>query len=69
VDGALANEGHFPDVHFQHATGVTGKDCIPPVILASQPRLRVCFMDLISDNAGTDLLIFRGEKIGDICMI
>ena len=48
---------------------MTDKDSIPPVILASQPRLRICFMDLISDNAGTDLLRLRREKIKDVCMM
>jgi len=53
----------------QHFTGVTDKDCVPPVISTSQPRLRICFTDLISDNAETDLLRFEGEKIRDVCMI
>ena len=49
--------------------GMTDKDFIPLVILAPQPPFRFCFIDLITDNSGTDLLRFRGETIRDVCIV
>jgi len=45
---------------------MTGKEFTPPVILASQPRLRLCFIYLITDSAGTNLLGFGRETIRDV---
>jgi len=44
------------------------EDFIPPVILASQHRLRLCSMDLNTDSGGTDPLRFGREIVPDFWM-
>ena len=47
---------------------MTSKEFTPPVILASQRRLRLSFIDSIADNARTDLLDLGRETIRDVWM-
>jgi len=47
---------------------MTSNGFIPPVISSSQPRLRVSFMDLTRECAGTEPVRFRRETIRDVWM-
>jgi len=46
--------------------GMTEKEFILPVILASQPELRFCFMGLITESEG---ILCSGSEEGQIMML
>jgi len=49
--------------------GPVDKEFIPSIILASCPRIRLLFIHLIRENAGTNLLLgFRRVIIRDVWM-